>query len=110
MSVCIGGRGDFVYWHHTSLIGMLASSSAPFRRVPGIIYRWEYFISKGERAGLPPGKRRKKVSFWEGGQKTLGKREVKCQMGQELRAWRKTGKRDAPGKELGMVSEGMPSE
>lgn len=36
-------------------------------------------------------------------EQTLGKRQVKGQMGQEQRAWRKTSKRDAPGKELGMV-------
>lgn len=36
-------------------------------------------------------------------EQTLGKRQVKGQMGQERRAWRKTSKRDAPGKELGMV-------
>lgn len=86
MSVCTG-EGGTLSLDTTHLIGTLATSSALFRSMPSIIYRWEYISSEGGRAGLLPGKRRKKVSFWEGGSavcgRTLGKREGKCQMGQE---------------------------
>lgn len=75
--------GDFIPWHHPSLIGVLASSSAPFRSVPSIIYRWEYISSEEERAVLLLGKRSKKVSGKVAQlyvERTFGKKEVKFQM------------------------------
>lgn len=53
------------------------------------------------------------MSFWEGGSAVCGEDtwEERGQVsnGTRMRAWRKTRKRDAPGRELGMVWGEMPS-
>lgn len=49
--------GGFTPQAHPGLIGLLASSSAPFRNAISIISRWEYISSKGERVELLPRKK-----------------------------------------------------
>jgi len=68
-------KGDFTPRAHPGLISLLASSSAPFRNVIRIIYRWEYVSGKGKRAELLPRKKEQGSEFlrmwfrcrWKGG-------------------------------------------